>query len=836
MKKLLLILWLVITSQRAQKPGDVRLVGGASRCAGILELKHLGEWRPVIGSFYVVTAKVAAVFCEHLDCGSVVNVEKQYESTERSVWRINIEYANPGSALRNCTNSAESSDILNATCSESIRLLNGSNLCSGRLQVKSNQKWSSVCEADFDLQDAEVVCRELGCGPPSVLQRALYGEVEAPVWSKEFQCGGHESALLDCRSSGSARSSCSPGKAVGLTCSEPLGLVGGASRCAGRLEFKHLGEWRPVSGFYSKWTLKSAAFVCEHLDCGSAVYTGNTNSLPYQDKGMWSMKPECLQSGSALRECLTSHVGLPYGVHIVMTEYSRHVYLTCSDSVRLLNGSSLCSGRLQVKSNQKWSSVCEADFDLQDAEVVCREFSCGLPLVLQGGLYGEVEAPVWSKEFQCGGHESALLDCRSSGSARSSCSPGKAVGLTCSEPVRLVGGASRCAGTLEFNHQGNWRPVSGFGWSLKEAAVVCQHLGCGSAVFVGQRDDSLWGDRMSINPDCVHSGPALKDCATLGYNSYNLDLKCSDSVRLLNGSNLCSGRLQVKSNQKWSSVCEADFDLQDAEVVCRELGCGPPLVLQGALYGEGEAPVWSKEFQCGGHESALLDCRSSGSARNSCSPGKAVGLTCSESHVRLVGGASQCTGTLEVKHLEEWRPVHGSDWTLKEAAAVCEHLDCGSAVYVGERHEFSYRSVWEIKPDCVNFRSGQIECATSTVLSSILDLTCSEVLVQPIISVSSSMDVVSEAQQHWLQVFRGSSFNISCSIQPQYPGGFFLLTFTSSNTSYNYTQPAVNHSSHFLFPAAEPAHQGRYSCLYHVHTWSHSLYSESHRLSVSVSD
>ena len=85
--------------------------------------------------------------------------------------------------------------------------------------MKSNQRWSSVCEDDFDQQDAEVVCRELGCGAPSVLQGALYGEVEAPMWTREFQCGGHESALLDCRTSGSDRNTCSPGEAVGLTCS-----------------------------------------------------------------------------------------------------------------------------------------------------------------------------------------------------------------------------------------------------------------------------------------------------------------------------------------------------------------------------------------------------------------------------------------------------------------------------------------------------------------------------------------------------------------------------------------------------------------------------------------
>nr|XP_033466982.1 collagen alpha-1(XII) chain-like [Epinephelus lanceolatus] len=117
-----------------------------------------------------------------------------------------------------------------------FRLVNGTDLCSGRLEVKSNQSnqsnqlWSSVCEDDFDQQDAEVVCRELGCGAPSVLQGALYGEVEAPMWTKEFQCGGNESALLDCRSSDSDRNTCSSGKAVGLTCSDPVRLVGGSSR------------------------------------------------------------------------------------------------------------------------------------------------------------------------------------------------------------------------------------------------------------------------------------------------------------------------------------------------------------------------------------------------------------------------------------------------------------------------------------------------------------------------------------------------------------------------------------------------------------------------------
>ncbi|XP_074482530.1 scavenger receptor cysteine-rich type 1 protein M130-like [Sebastes fasciatus] len=811
------------------EPDDVRLVGGDSRCAGTLELKQ-GDWKPVSGYYW--TLKEAAAVCRDLDCGSAVSVEQREESSVRSVLWIRSECVQSGSALRECAISSSYNSIINLTCSDSVRLVNGTSLCSGRLEVKtnpSNQWWSSVCEADFDQQDAEVVCRELGCGAPSVLQGALYGDVEDQMWTKEFQCGGTESALLDCRSSGSDRNTCSPGKAVGLTCSEPVRLVGGDSRCAGTLELKQ-GDWRPVRGYY--WTLKEADAACRDLDCGSAVSVEQREESSERSV-LWIM-PDCVQSGSALRECATS--GSSNSI----------LNLTCSDSVRLVNGTSLCSGRLEVKtnpSNQWWSSVCEADFDQQDAEVVCRELGCGAPSVLQGALYGDVEASMWTKEFQCGGTESALLDCRSSGSDRNTCSPGKAVGLTCSEPVRLVGGDSRCAGTLELK-QGDWRPVRGrySSWTLKEADAVCRDLDCGSAVSVEERKESSWRSVLWIMPDCVQSGSALRECATSDYSDSILNLTCSDSVRLVNGTSLCSGRLEVKtnpSNQWWSSVCEADFDQQDAEVVCRELGCGAPSVLQGALYGDVEASMWTKEFQCGGTESALLDCRSSGSERNTCSPGKAVGLTCSEpDDVRLVGGDSRCAGTLELKHQGDWRPVSDdySDWTLKEAAAVCRDLDCGSAVSVEERKESSDRSVWRIRSDCVQSGSALRECATSGSSNSILNLTCSDLLLQPNISGSSSVDRVSEAQQQGFHVLRGSTFTISCSVQPQYPGGSFHLTFTSSTSALNYTQPAVNHSAHFLFPAAEPAHQGSYRCVYHVYVFSHDFFSESRLISLTVAD
>ncbi|XP_029923218.1 scavenger receptor cysteine-rich type 1 protein M160-like [Myripristis murdjan] len=706
------------------EPHDIRLVGGASRCNGTLEVKHLGDWKPVDVSHVQWNLKTAGAVCRELDCGSAVSAVRRQESSYRPAWMIIASCLQSGSALRECLKLQlqDTRNSLDITCSESVRLVNGNSLCSGRVEVKSDQSWSSVCEADFDQQDAEVVCRELGCGPPSVLQGALYGEAEAPMWTKEYQCEGNESSLLDCGSSGSARNTCSPGKAVGLTCSEPdvVRLVGEASRCSGRLEVKHLGEWEPVLFTGLEQSMQEAAAVCRDLNCGGVVSAKQASEMLYIPVS--EVRLSCLQSGSRLRECIEIRTAAAYA----------RLEITCSESVRLVNGNSLCSGRVEVKSDQSWSSVCEAEFDQQDAEVVCRELGCGAPSVLQGALYGEVEAPMWTKEFQCEGNESSLQDCGSSGSARNTCSSGKAVGLTCSEPVRLVGGGSRCNGTLEMKHLGEWRPVAMQSeLNLKTAAAMCRELDCGSAVSAERRRGSLLRSVWEIGYFCYQSGSSLKECLEKpSHSTDTFDITCSESVRLVNGNSLCSGRVEVKSDQSWSSVCEADFDQQDAEVVCRELGCGPPSVLQGALYGEAEAPMWTKEFQCEGNESSLLDCGSSGSARNTCSPGKAVGLTCSEpDDIRLVGGDSRCNGRLEMKHLGVWRPVDelGFDLNLKSTTAVCRQLGCGSAVSAERRIDPLHEYKWYLSSSCFLSGSTLRECVYSPHLETRynLEITCS---------------------------------------------------------------------------------------------------------------
>ncbi|XP_039680566.1 scavenger receptor cysteine-rich type 1 protein M130-like [Perca fluviatilis] len=302
------------------------------------------------------------------------------------------------------------------------------------------------------------------------------------------------------------------------------------------------------------------------------------------------------------------------------------------------------------------------------------------------------------------------------------------------DDIRLLGGSSRCSGVLQVKRQAKWSEVDDQNWDLKLADVVCRHLDCGSVVRASSKRRSHSYPFSSITPSCLESETGLKKCLTKRsiLELTSLEIICSDSVRLENGTSLCSGRLEVKSNQStqpWSSVCEDDFDLQDAEVVCRELGCGSPSVLQGALYGDMEAPVWTKEFQCRGHESALLDCDSSD--RNTCSSGKAVGLTCSEpDNFQLARGSSRCAGGLEMKKEGKWSKVYVDDhfaWNLKAADVVCRHLDCGSVVSTGWKKMNLNTEIWRIRSTCLQSKSAVRECilTNSYPSPSNLEINCS---------------------------------------------------------------------------------------------------------------
>ena len=114
---------------------------------------------------------------------------------------------------------------------------------------------------------------------------------------------------------------------------------------------------------------------------------------------------------------------------------------------------------------------------------------------------------------------------------------------------------------------------------------------------------------------------------TIHYHLYYLSL---DALRLVNGSSRCSGRVEVLHRQQWGSVCSNGWDLHDAAVVCRELGCGEAIkALNGAYYGQGSGSIWMSGLQCVGSESTVKDCRSQRWVTKNCGHHQDAGVICS---------------------------------------------------------------------------------------------------------------------------------------------------------------------------------------------------------------
>lgn len=110
---------------------------------------------------------------------------------------------------------------------------------------------------------------------------------------------------------------------------------------------------------------------------------------------------------------------------------------------------------------------------------------------------------------------------------------------------------------------------------------------------------------------------------------FSLDGSDLEMKLVNNGANRCLGRVEVKFQGKWGTVCDDNFSKDHASVICKQLGCGSAVSFSGsAKFGAGSGPIWLDDLMCSGNESALWDCKHGAWGQHNCDHAEDVGVIC----------------------------------------------------------------------------------------------------------------------------------------------------------------------------------------------------------------
>jgi len=180
------------------------------------------------------------------------------------------------------------------------------------------------------------------------------------------------------------------------------------------------------------------------------------------------------------------------------------------------------------------------------------------------------------------------------------------------------------------------------------------------------------------------------------------------AIKLVGGQQQHEGNVEIFHNNRWGSICDDEWDKNEADLVCKQLGYdlgGKPT--HSGTFGAAKRKFWMDNLYCNGKEKELSECHFDGWGISDCDHGEAAGVVCkleaspkltldspnAISHpkfhyyakermeLRLVGGRVPQEGRVEVRFGGDgsFGDVCADGWSLLEANVVCQQLELGYA-------------------------------------------------------------------------------------------------------------------------------------------------------------